>query len=139
MIFNGHIKDGKLRVVHRKEFDRQLATMSGDVTIKIAKKRRLRSTPQNRYYWGALVPICIEILKEYGYPFTPEQCHDFLKTNFNTETLTNETTGEALTIPLSTTDLTTVQFEEYMERIRVWAWEFASVAIPEPNQQTEIF
>ena len=135
MVFNAKIENGQLRIVNRREFDRAIAPLSGDYTFELKKKRRNRSNPQNSYYWGAVVPICREILKDMGYLFTNEHTHEFLKANFNTAPLVNEKTGEALHVPLTTTDLTTVQFEEYMERVRAWAWDFASVTIPLPGEQ----
>lgn len=136
--FTGQVKDGKLHIVNRKEFDKAVSRLSGDVELTIQKKRKTRSNPQNRYYWGNVIPICCEILKDCGYLFTHDQVHEFLKANFNTKPLTNEKTGETLAIPLTTTTLTTVEYEEYLERIRVWAWDFASVTIPLPNEQTEL-
>ena len=138
LTFNGQVKEGKLHITHRKEFDEQLTRLSGDVELTIQKKRKTRSNPQNRYYWGNVIPICCEILKDCGYLFTHDHTHEFLKANFNTKPLANQKTGEVLSVPISTTELTTVEFEEYMERIRVWAWDFTSVTIPLPNEQTEL-
>jgi hypothetical protein len=36
--------------------------------------------------------------------------------------------------PISKTKVTTTQFVEYLEQVVVWASEFLSLVIPEPNE-----
>ena len=44
-------------------------------------------------------------------------------------------TGEVMTKVMSTADLTTVQFNEYTEKIRMWAGQFLGIDLPEPNPE----
>lgn len=47
-------------------------------------------------------------------------------------------TGEVMTRVKSTTELTTVEFNEYTEKIRMWAGEFLKIDLPEPDHQKSI-
>lgn len=97
------------------------------VEIVIRRKRKKRSNPQNKYYRG----VVIEILSEYcGY--TPDEMHDAIKYKF----LKKQTDGKPLTFG-STAGLTTIEFEELMSKIRIWASSELSVYIPEPNEPIE--
>lgn len=138
--FSGKVSEqGILTITNRKLFDKDLLCFAGkEITGTIERKKKKRSSPQNRYYHACIVPICKEILKEYGYLFTNENTHEFLKANFNTKELVNEKTGEVRYVPMTTTTLSTIEFEEYLERIRIWAFEFAQVTIELPNTQTSI-
>lgn len=98
-----------------------------------------RTDPQNRYYWGLVVPIIQKGIKDLGTDLTKEETHEFLKARFNISDLVNEQTGEAISIPLSTTRLNKEQFGEYIEKIQQFAAEFLSVEIPDPGTQTKIF
>jgi hypothetical protein len=50
------------------------------------------------------------------------ECNYYLAGNFE------------LKVPLSTKKLTTVEFEEYLERVRRWAASFLSLYVPLPNE-----
>ena len=95
---NGVIKDNVLSIRNRKLFDKALSTFGDcEVEIKVVKKSRKRTSPQNRYYWGVIVFYWSEILtQEYGEQITTAQTHEFLKSNFNFVELVNKETGEIL-------------------------------------------
>jgi len=44
-------------------------------------------------------------------------------------------TGEVMTKVMSTADLTTIQFNEYTEKIRMWAGQFLGIDLPEPDPE----
>jgi len=138
---NGTIKDGVLSIRYRKLFDKALFEIGDcEVDIKISKKFRKRTSPQNRYYWSVIVFYWKEILTtEYGQTITQAQAHEFLKTNFNFTELVNKDTGECLRFPKSTTENRTFEMEEFHEACRQKALEFFNVVIPLPNEQLEIF
>ena len=56
----------------------------------------------------------------------------------NDELVADPETGEVMTRIMSTTELTTVQFNEYTEKIRMWAGEFLKMDLPEPDSQKSI-
>ncbi len=99
-----------------------------------------RSTPQNRYYWGVLVFMIKERFKELGHDLSSDNVHDFLKKEFNyTEVLTNN--DYFLKVPQSTSNMSTVSFIEYVEKIRFFAAHVLEIDIPDPdiNYTTTIF
>ena len=116
MIFNATIKqDGKLRVHNRAEFDRHVASLARDdkevkVTIEVKKMRKSRSLMQNAYYWGVVVMMVNERLIELGHEIDRQLTHEFLKNRFLYELFVDETTGELIRIPKSTTALTKTEF-----------------------------
>lgn len=99
-----------------------------------------RSLSQNNtLYWYIDL-----IAEETGYD------HEFLKGLFAKKFLSvpvlnsegNEVpdpeTGEVLMKVLSTAKLTTVEFMEYTERIRVWCIEFLNFELPEPDRNIKL-
>lgn len=95
-----------------------------------------RSNQQNRYYFGLVVPLVQQGIKDLGTELTKEETHEFLKARFNLSDLTNKETGESISIPISTTRLNKEQFGEYIEKIQRFASEFLNVVIPDPGVQT---
>lgn len=101
-------------------------------------KANKRSSQQNRYYFGIVVPLLQNAFKDYGHQLTKEETHDFLKGKFNYLEVVNEETGEFIAIPKTTTGLNKEQFSEYIEKIQIWASQFLNIVIPDPGQQMEI-
>lgn len=138
---NGKITNGVLSIRYRSLFDKALFAFGDcEVEIKVSKKLRKRTSPQNRYYWGVIVFYWSEILtQEYGEQITTAQTHEFLKSNFNFVELVNKETGEILRLQKSTTENKTLEMEEYHKICRDKALEFFNVTIPLPNEQLEAF
>ena len=138
---NGVIKNGVLSIRYRTLFDKALFEFGDcEVEIKVSKKFRKRTSPQNRYYWSVIVFYWSDLLtKSQGTTFTKAQTHEFLKSNFNYTELVNQDTGEVLRIPKSTTENKTFEMEEYHEVCRQKALEFFGVTIPLPNEQLTAF
>ena len=138
---NGVIKDNVLSIRNRKLFDKALSTFGDcEVEIKVVKKSRKRTNPQNRYYWGVIVLYWSELLtQEHGEQVTTAQTHEFLKSNFNFYEIVNKDTGEVLRLPKSTTENKTFEMEEFHKVCREKAFEFFNVVIPLPNEQLEAF
>ena len=137
---NGKITNGVLSIRYRSLFDKALFAFGDcEVEIKVSKKFRKRTSPQNRYYWSVIVFYWREILTaEYGEQISAATVHEFLKANFNYKELVNEETGEVLRIPKSTTENKTFEMEEFHEICRQKALEFFNVTIPLPNEQLTI-
>lgn len=136
----GIVENGALQIYHRKVFDAMLERFNGkEVRLQVTKKRKNRSNPQNKYYWGVVIPIIQNGLFEtQGEWINANETHEFLKTNFNYKELVNESTGEVLKLAQTTTTKTTVEFEEYLDKCRAFALEFLNIEIPLPNEQIEI-
>lgn len=60
-----------------------------------------------------------------------------LKDN-NDEIRVDPETGEVMTRVMSTTELNTVSFNEYTEKIRLWANEYLNMSLPLPNEEPEL-
>ena len=138
---NGVIKNGVLSIRNRKLFDKAVLSFGDcEIELKISKKSRKRTIPQNRYYWGVIVFYWNQILEqEHGDHVTQAQTHEFLKSNFNYFEIVNKETGECLRLPKSTTENKTFEMEEYHKICRDKALEFFNVVIPLPNEQLEAF
>jgi hypothetical protein len=113
-IFYGEIKNGKLELNHPDLFKQYVATLKGEIQLKIQKKSKYRSLKENNYLHGVVLPLLSE---QTGY--TTAEMKAVIKWLFKIE---------------STAELTTVQFEQKMEEIRRWAAIELSVNIPEPNE-----
>lgn len=133
---------GALRIYNRPLFDEEVRAMSRDkdlaVTIEVKLKKRFRSDVQNAYYWGVVVAMISERLKELGHEVDRDLTHEFLKGRFLYSELTDPTTGEVMRIPRKTSELATEEFIAYLEQVKQFAAETLDIYIPDPNEQLEI-
>ena len=123
MKHKGRVENGLLILFDKKLFNIYLKTFEGkhvDLIIKLPSKDR--SHQQNRYYWGVIVDI---VGKELGY--SPDETHEAFKIKFLLDRR-----GKIPTIR-STATLTTKEFEEYLENIKMWASEFLGIVLPDPE------
>lgn len=130
LVFTLPVSDGKLQ--WREDQKRQLAEFCGRVTgraVDVCIKRQVkhRSNSQNRFYWGCVLQ---EIANSTGH--TTEDLHEVFKREFLPKQFV-VIGDEEFEIAKSTTELTTTEFEQYIERIRVFASGFG-VQIPLPGQ-----
>ena len=47
-------------------------------------------------------------------------------------------TGEVMTRTMSTTELTTMEFNDYTEKIRMWANDYLNLSLPLPSEPVEL-
>ena len=123
-IFHGRVTEGRFVLERRKEFAALKAKLEGaEIDLRLSKRRKPRSLSQNAYYWAVVVPLMAE---HCGYE--PEEMHEALKWQFLQ-------THEASTLPtvMSTTDLDTAAFTEYIEQCRRLAAGMG-VVIPNPGE-----
>src|SRR5690606_15004888 len=112
----------KLALDYPEKFNQYLESLTGRIEVVVKKFRKSRSDNENRYYWGVVVEL---LSKELGYE--REEMHEALKWQFLRD--------ESRKIPTvrSTADLSTVEFEDYLSRIRRWASIEMEINIPLPN------
>ena len=123
-IFFATIKKGKVIFNNVQLFNNYLLSLEGkDVEVVVRKPKKERSNPQNRYYWGVVINLLCETT---GY--TPEEMHEALKMLF-----LKDNTRKLPTLR-STTELTTIEFEDFLEGVRVWAASELNCIIPLPNE-----
>jgi len=132
MEFYAEILNGKFKNV--------IPISDGRYYVKIEKKNK-RSLPQNAYYFGVVVPMIKEGLYEIGYDNITrnEQAHKFLVEKFLQQESVNKKTGEVIYITRSTTDLNTIEFNEYLEKCQKFGAEYLNIYIPSPNEQVSIW
>lgn len=98
------------------------------VRITVKYDRPQRSSNQNAYYWGVLLPT---ILADHRFKkWSDEQLHDALKEKF----LSHIDPVTGLLLIGSTTDNDTLEQEQYYDRIKQWAAEALDIYIPDPNE-----
>jgi hypothetical protein len=109
-----------------------------DVVITFTKPKKNRSNNQNRYYWGLVLPLIQNgLLDATGELRSYDNIHYkiLLPLFAPTNEIINKDTGECIVERLTSSDLTTTQFCEYILEIQKWAAEFLGIDIPSPNEE----
>jgi hypothetical protein len=109
-----------------------------DVVITFTKPKKNRSNNQNRYYWGLVLPLIQNgLLDATGELRSYDNIHYkiLLPLFAPTNEIVNKETGECIVEHLTSSDLTTTQFCEYILEIQKWAAEFLGIDIPSPNEE----
>jgi hypothetical protein len=123
-IILGKVKKGQFKPYDPTAFRLTFAKLEGkDVEVVVRRKKKHRSGAQNAFYWGIVIDI---ISGATG--FTPQESHDAMRFKF----LVNME-GDLPKVK-STTELTTVEFLDYVAQIQQWAGEFLDCYIPDPNE-----
>lgn len=137
----GVVKNGKLELQNAKKFASELKIFEGDnVLLTLEKKKRKRSNQQSRYYWGVVIPSIKYAMEAKGFFLnSKEQVHELMKVKFLKAEIINIATGEIIETIGSTTRLSTLDFENFLEQIRAWGASYLDCIVPLPNEQTEIF
>jgi hypothetical protein len=138
------MQSGKAFYQDIEKFRGAIASLpDGYYTNTIKKIYNNRTNPQNAYYWAVVLPIVRDGLKDVGYECdTVEEAHEFCKNQFivikgrKRKRLINKHTGEIKYVNIfpSTKKLSTVEFNEYFEKIIQWAAEYLGCSIPYPNE-----
>lgn len=104
------IKDGKMTLSNRDDFDLAISKLQGEYYIEL-KETGVRSSQQNNYYWNAVRIIA----EELGY--TDNEMHATIKNHFEIE---------------STKTLSTKEFSRFIERLVRWSAIELNIVIPDP-------
>lgn len=111
-----------------------------EVLVTFERPKKKRSSPQNRYYFGLLIPLTIEAIKnEWGEVWSVDKCHEFYKAKFLFTERVNQESGEIIKLPKSTTENTTTAQEDYHAEIRQFLFEWFNVSAPLPNENLQMF
>lgn len=120
--------DGKLLMKEPVMFRENLKNFDGkEVVIEVRLKKKFRSNPQNDYYWRVVVKAFSDIFNKAELSLTKDQVHDILKTKF---LLVKDPYPRIK----STTELTTIEFNDYLLQLQEWAASDFSCYIPDPNE-----
>ena len=104
-----------------------LKSLKGVYNIEVRKYSEKRSSSQNRYFHGVIVPY---IAREVG--DDERSVKEDLKAMFLS--YKEEKYGEVITKVSETSKLTTIEFEAFNEACRRWAVGFLGIVIPLPNE-----
>lgn len=134
VIVTGNIRNGKLELLDQAGFRRDIAiTFDKDCIVDVIVERqgRKRTNQQNRYLWG----IPYKLLSDYT-GHSKDEIHEWCKCEFlsSKHLWIGEKEHE---IGRSTSNLPTVEFEEYCENLRRFGATLG-VNIPLPNENLEI-
>lgn len=134
----GTVLSSEIKFRQYERFKNSLEVFEGkDVEIIVRNKKKYRSNPQNRFYHGCVVPCIKYAMESKGFFINnTEQVHELLKYKFLKGEMLNVSTGELIETIGSTTRLSTIDFEDYLTKIRKWASEYLDCIVPMPNEQT---
>ena len=131
----GHVKNGTLRLTNHDIFKAELERLEGkDIEVTVKKAFKKRSLSQNNYYWGVVIPMIQQGLKEYwGEVVNTDDTHNMLKVHFSS-TIKVSSKGSVVRIPTGTSDLSTEEFNQYFEKCIEFGLEMFGIRIPLPNE-----
>lgn len=128
----GRVQDGILKLNDSEGFKKECALYEGkQVVLTLDRWKNPRSNDQNRYYWGVVLKMMAD---ETGN--TPEEVHDLMRGEFLPGTrITMKLAKDSLVtkVRTSTSDLDTIAFTEYIEKIRQFAARELGLNIPDPT------
>lgn len=133
--FIGLVKDGKLPDAVRVQIGDAVKQFDGKrVSVVIKEVKRRRSSNQNGYYFGCVIPPIVAMLRAYGNDVDADDVHDYLKQEVGKlNRIVVLPDGEVKKVLGSTRNLTTLEFEAYLEKCRAFAAEHG-VEIKLPNE-----
>jgi hypothetical protein len=143
----GHITNGVMKIAYRDRFFKAIKQLPDcRIRMTVEKLYKKRSTltyneeldrwgrGQNGYYWTVVIyEFCEGYYEINQEQMSKEYAHEILKRECNYKEIHNNQTGEILRIGKSTANLTTVQFEEYLERCRQFIFEWFGRSVPMPD------
>jgi hypothetical protein len=112
-----------------------------EVVISFSNLKRSRSNSQNKFYWGVVIPLIQNgLLEATGELRSSDNIHYkiLLPLFAPINEIVNKNTGEIINEKLTSSDLTTTQFQIYFLEIQKWAAEFLNIDIPNPNEENLI-
>ena len=133
-VLNGKIVNNKGKISNAiKHFEGK------EIEIIVKRRKKLRTNPQNSYYFGVIIPLTINaISNEWGEIWDASKTHDFYKTMFLYEEVAHNDTGKIIKIPMSSTDNSTIQQESYHLKCIEFLKEWFNVYVPLPNEHLKI-
>ena len=116
-------------------YDLLRTSQDGKYQISIKTVRKPRTNDQNGWLWGCIYPMLLDALNEAGWEFTDsEQVHEFFKSQMTSDKVVNKHTGEIIEFPGSTSQMDTLTFATYCEKLREYGNEFLNIEIPDPDK-----
>jgi len=116
----------------RDAFVSRVSNLRGPHLVTIKPVKRRRSNPQNRYYWGVVIPsVAAGLVEAWGEVLTPDEVHVMLKEMFLSRPIVDRNTGEVVShVYPSSKVLMIDQFTEYLEKIAKFAASSLGTVVP---------
>jgi hypothetical protein len=120
----------------RSIFLQEMAHLRGLHNVEI-RPSKLRTSAQNRLYWGVYIATWRRHLADQGDLFSPQRLHKFLARKFLMEPTFLESTGEIIgEEERSTTELSPKEFGEYLTQIEKYLAESFGLHLPRIGDRT---
>ena len=139
VVASASIKNGKLFIRNRRNFDEQIRQMreTWQLEVTVRRLRATRSQQSNRYYWASVIDT---LVRHFEFQYTPEEVHELMKAKFIPKKYAlADGNGEVVfeyVIGGSTRTMNNTQFSEYIRDIRQWAQdELKNCYIPLPGEE----
>ncbi len=129
------------KIQNMDEVKRGFADLRDGRYMIIIKDIRKRTLSQNGYYWAVVCPLVQKGLHDAGFDEvqTTDDAHEVMKHIFLKKKIVNKNTCDEIVIAGSSAVLTTPEFNEYIERICRWAYEYLGLEIPTPSRELALF
>lgn len=139
-VFYTDIKNSRAQTNLAEKIKEALKEFEGRrIYVKIGVARKIRSLSENNYYWGVVIEYTRQGVEDlWGESVSKEQAHFILTSNCNFVEKISEATDEHIKVPKPTHNLTTIEFETYIERCRKFCGEMFGIEIPPPNSSMEM-
>jgi ribosomal protein S17E len=135
----GNVENGEFVPNSKEYFKKAFESYEGkiiELSLKVWHKKR--TTPQNSYYWGVVIELIKNFINDLGNDFDSDTIHELLRSLFlkTTKELINKESGEVTTIEYikSTTKLSTIEFENYIENCKRYAAQQFDIYIPDADR-----
>ena len=127
-VFAARVTDDlRLEFVNAVRFKQHLLALKGQIVeVTAEKQKRHRTSEQNRYYWGVVLKTIADFCGYFSADEL-ESLHQELRRKFLPA-------AGRLELPVSTAKLSTVEMNDYIEKIRAWAARDLGVYVPDPNE-----
>lgn len=102
-----------------------------EFVLEVKVHRRKRSLAQNAYYWGVVLKVLGQHIGD-----SAEALHKDMASRFLPHMI-RYPNGEMRIVPGQTSESNTLEFSQYIEKIRNFAQTTLGCYIPEPNEVTE--
>lgn len=105
--------------------------------VELKPRRPTRSLKQNNYFHGVVLMGFVDYQNAQEVKrTTAKKAKEFFRKMFLAEDMIDANTGEILGETfLSTADLSTVEFMDFVERCRVWMETTIGVIVPDPDPE----
>lgn len=136
LTFASIVQNGRVNKTVQEAIRRALSNLEGKVVkITLAERKKQRSLNQNAFYWGVVIPAIITVLRGEGNMHADgDLAHEVALELPCPPTGVRRVEYREKIIELrSSSGLNTVDWEEYVEQIRVWCAE-NGVQLPYPNE-----